>query len=100
MYIIYIYIAEYEATGCWLTYGMNVYNIYIYIAEYEATGCWLTYGTYVEYPTGLSPDWVLDFPPKVIARKLFRHATQPAKQHARLDATARRMHAKTPRRAL
>lgn len=39
---------------------------------YRRTGAWMTYGTYVEYPTGLSPDWILDFPPAVVERKTFR----------------------------
>jgi len=32
----------------------------------------VTYGTYIEYPTGLSPDWIVDFPATVIERKQFR----------------------------
>lgn len=41
-------------------------------AAYCETGAWITYGTYVEYPTGLSPDWILDFPADVVERKSFR----------------------------
>jgi hypothetical protein len=38
------------------------------VAEaYAETDAWVMYGTYVEYPTGLSPDWITDFPTEVLA---------------------------------
>jgi len=40
--------------------------------EYVERSCLLTYGTFIEYPTGLSPDWEIDFPPEVINHKAFR----------------------------
>ncbi|KAJ1492573.1 nucleotide-diphospho-sugar transferase [Baffinella frigidus] len=39
---------------------------------YNRHGAWVTYGTYLEFPTGLTPDWIVDFAPSVVEQKTFR----------------------------
>ncbi|EKX48014.1 hypothetical protein GUITHDRAFT_106099 [Guillardia theta CCMP2712] len=47
-------------------------NALALVARKYEEGAWMTYGTFIEYPTGLVPDWIVDFPKWVIDSKSFR----------------------------